>query len=375
MTTDRKLGAPRLQKTSYGVIAVASLAAFAGLPSTDVVARDRPGTPSLAATWVCDPRAGSLSVCTMFSNTATERVFFEAELTVNGITPAERPKAICLGRVPPPKCNLQDKFACPRELERQQAPKTACHAARSFNGRSPGDEVEGRTTRNGEERPWLKPILGEGVQLTQLEHDTEYCFRFRARRTEDGVVSEKWSNWACATTPPAHIAPKKPGPPSGVTLDYYDTGREPIPYSAAYAYATMIVAWKSGRDAAFHRVEVKSAGNNFLRIAEVRSGERLRVVDKLDFFRKRSYEQFELVYRICAVNESGEACINKTIFAAQSNVGRVQDTTHANSDILAKPKEPAPRTLPTHADDMMEVPDAIKVLVKPGKFGSKVMAR
>ncbi len=375
MTTDRKLGAQRLHKSSYGVLAVASLAALAGLPSSDVVARDRPGTPNLERAWVCDPRAGSLSVCAIFDNTATERVFFETEFKINGVAPAERPQAICLGRVPPPKCDLEDKFACPRELERQQAPKTACHAARSFNGRTPGDDVEGRTTGYYRPKPWLAPVLSEGLQLTHLEHDTEYCFRFRARRTEDAVVSEKWSAWACATTPPVHIAPKKPGPPSGVTLDYYDTGRERIPYSAEYSYATMIVAWKSGRDAASHRVEVKSAGSRFSRIAEVRSGERLRVVDKLDIFGKRSYEQFELVYRICAVNESGEACINKTIFAAQSNVGRVQDTTHANSDILAKPKEPAPRTLPTHADDMMEVPDAIKVLVKPGKFGSKIMAR
>jgi hypothetical protein len=49
-------------------------------------------------------------------------------------------------------------------------------------------------------------VADQGFQLTQLPYDTEYCFRFAAIN-EDNLVSDHWTDWVCARTPPPPPAP------------------------------------------------------------------------------------------------------------------------------------------------------------------------
>jgi hypothetical protein len=52
-----------------------------------------------------------------------------------------------------------------------------------------------------------------GIEVTDLQFDSEYCFRVRTRRADDQVVSLLWSNQVCTRTS------QKPPPPAKPTLE------------------------------------------------------------------------------------------------------------------------------------------------------------
>lgn len=160
----------RLQRSSVLLVALSLLVGFA-LLTQPAMAADRPGTPNdVGLQWCPENNAWSPRVCGRFHNTAPERVFIEMEFTKNG-QPAKA-----------------DKMSCGQQ---NQSPATSVC--------------------------WTRAILQEDFDRTKelrfdvrdLDFDAQYCARFRARRTSDEMVSEKWSAWACAKTPARPAGPPK----------------------------------------------------------------------------------------------------------------------------------------------------------------------
>ncbi|AZO28542.1 hypothetical protein EJ071_14830 [Mesorhizobium sp. M1B.F.Ca.ET.045.04.1.1] len=137
--------------------------------ATSASARDRPGTPT-------DPQIYGglgLGVTVIWKNTAgtvftiggirPELVGFEVEMTKNG------------NKYAPPISGL------PREVGANWNP--------SF--------FEYHTTPN--QLP-TSPINIVGFTIKEVDPNTKYCFRVRARRKSDDVVSANWSGTSCVTT-------------------------------------------------------------------------------------------------------------------------------------------------------------------------------
>jgi hypothetical protein len=151
-------------------VLLAAFAVIAGLSALTAPAHaDRPGTPNqVNLNWCPEDNSKAPRVCGGFHNTAPERVVFEMEFTKNG-QPAKA-----------------DKMGCGQAT---QSPATAIC--------------------------WSRMILQEDFDRTkelrydirELDFDAQYCVRFRARRTTDEMVSEQWSAWACARTPPRPAGP------------------------------------------------------------------------------------------------------------------------------------------------------------------------
>ncbi len=152
------------------------IAAVLTLPAHHPEARDRPGTPNneSAGLDLAHHRLPALKVS--FNNTATETVTFWIEWTVNG------------QRMPP---------TFPTRVGKHNL---SCTQFDSCDG----------LTFVGTHRHTAARGRGEkSFHIWELDYDTEYCFRFKAR-DEDGVVSEIWSAWACARTPVRPPAPRAP---------------------------------------------------------------------------------------------------------------------------------------------------------------------
>ncbi|TIS45373.1 hypothetical protein [Mesorhizobium sp.] len=137
--------------------------------ATSASARDRPGTPT-------DPQIYGglgLGVTVIWKNTAgtvftiggirPELVGFEVEMTKNG------------NKYAPPISGL------PREVGANWNP--------SF--------FEYHTTPN---QVPTSPINIVGFTIKEVDPNTKYCFRVRARRKSDDVVSANWSGTSCVTT-------------------------------------------------------------------------------------------------------------------------------------------------------------------------------
>jgi len=366
-------------------LALSTIALMAVLAPTASEARDRPGTPNNERAYVCQSFNGSAAVCVNFDNTANEHVFFETEFTGNGVHVSPRPKAECLDRMPAPKNCKSNKLGC--AINTIQQMKMACHAGRSFLGRRSGDESWGRTGATNRDDFFL-PYPPEGFRVANLEPGTEYCFRFRARRVSDDVVSQNWSNWACATTPgDAEAEPQpqvsRPSPPSAVTAEFVPGGKD---------YRThppkVIVKWRPAKGAETYSIDKMQsgdlkAGGSYEPVTPGKGSdiELMQVFDELTSDETEIIESSGITYRVCAVNAAGKACSQKSTYAMLDGV---QDQSHANSDDIATapppptqvppPEKSSPAPIP-HAEDMVAVPDAIKVLVKPGKFGSKIMTK
>jgi hypothetical protein len=261
-------------------------------------ARDRPGTPNNEKAYTCGDYLAALpAVCVEFDNTASEKVGFDIEMTVNGEKVSEgRPHATCFGIPNAPKSGC---INC--GIQYQGGPNYNCEAATNFNqgsgsafatGRSRIDQVDGRT------------VLPQGFRLNDLEYDTAYCFRFKARRASDGVVSELWSNWACAQT--AESPPPKPTAPQNLVATYMPGGmdwrKQPPKVS---------LKWAKGEHTADQTVQKKSKAydpNQFREIVVLKRGEaefsEIPTEDDVD----PNGRTASILYRVCAVNISGKAC-------------------------------------------------------------------
>jgi hypothetical protein len=141
-------------------------------------ARDRPGTPNNPTVWEC----GRLDVmakpklCFTFRNTAgSDIVSFEIEMS-----------GMLLDR---------SRQICSNDFTAGSPDGTGCI---TDDPRSPQTGRQG----NG----------SVGIEVIDLQFDTDYCFRVRTRR-DDQVVSLQWSAQVCARTR------QKPPPPLKPTID------------------------------------------------------------------------------------------------------------------------------------------------------------
>jgi hypothetical protein len=141
--------------------------------STSVEARDRPGTPVETEIWPCPGPGGRIDVCVRWTNTSgmvltplgmrRELVGFEVEMLKNGNKYG--PSVSCL------------------------APEESACWNPAFKGYY--------TTPNQSPNSTINKV---GFKILDADPNTKYCFRLRARRQSDDVVSANWSGTTCVTT-------------------------------------------------------------------------------------------------------------------------------------------------------------------------------
>ena len=278
----------------FDLRALAALCVFvlaSPLIMSDVAdARDRPGTPNNEKAYRCnDVLRTAPAVCVEFDNTASEPVRFDIEFTVNGTKVDD-------GR-PPAKCT---RAGGPRKY---QKPLTNCEAATHFNqGSGRGYAVVGRTSIDTDR--FGNTVLPQAFRLNDLEYDSTYCFRFKARRVSDQVVSETWSNWVCAQT---GGQPPKPSAPQNLVAVYTPGGLDwrtnpPL----------VVLQWSPGDRSAVEQIVLKESPktlpSGFFEIKRV-EGEVARFVDTpTEAEVDPNGGTATIFYRVCAVNISGKSC-------------------------------------------------------------------
>jgi hypothetical protein len=188
----RAIAVTRLMSTA----AIVTLASSIGLlGAMDARLQDRPAPPTDVSVSHCNRQAETPpAICVNFKNTATEPVGFWFEWTRNG----EKLPSTLKG---------YDAYCEMRGYD--------CEAFSWFGG--PSRYQPQYTT----ERLW--PF---GFTLRNLDYDTEFCFRFKTVN-KDGVVSENWTNWACADTGPVPVIRSAPRAPV-VTLFQATSGRRAV---------------------------------------------------------------------------------------------------------------------------------------------------
>jgi hypothetical protein len=189
---------------------------------------DRPGTPWKEKAYACF-HYRTPAICAQFSNTATEDVTFDVETTING-TPVAAWDVL--------KLNRDMRIDC--DDDASQSGTISCAQIHTNLWTSSPDEFPTGTGANHKTTepvcdasgdcsadfngrgPHIPPL---GFDIYPVEPGSRWCFRFKARRVSDRVVSKEWSNWACATVqqPPqpsssasaAPLPPPKPVRPLG----------------------------------------------------------------------------------------------------------------------------------------------------------------
>jgi hypothetical protein len=153
-------------------------------------ARDRPGAPNEVAAQLCGWHLYGVGdrpdECVSFQNTAKERVSFWMEWTLNGAP------------MPADFLNLKTRCLDGTDLGGSQSGPIECtvlpRCSISAHVCSPQ-----YTERFG---------VRQGFAMRGVEFDSDYCFRFKSI-TDNGIVSQDWSPWKCAHTPPVPLAPRK----------------------------------------------------------------------------------------------------------------------------------------------------------------------
>ena len=217
-------------------------------------------------------------------------------MTANGVKIVEgRPKADCLDRGKSCKGSLCGTSG-------YHGPVYNCDAAGHFNRGSGGSAPASGRTRIDQDK-FGRTVLPQGFRINDLEYDTDYCFRFKARRASDGVVSEAWSNWACVHT--AANPPPKPSAPQGVVADYIAGGID-----WRIKPPKVALKWTMAGGAG-QTVQKKSEAWETKSFSEVKKLDRyatefVDVLAEKDFF--PDGRASTIFYRICAVNISGTTC-------------------------------------------------------------------
>lgn len=212
--------------TTFQVLCAAALT----IAASGVAARDRPGTPNAEHAYACGDQFNQApAVCVDVSNTASEPVKFETEVTLNGAR--VEPGALG-GDV---ECLYREMRLSDEELKRlpytrtpaggyivypaPSVPYRSCEAVQSLMSRTisfkngkemvPTSAIATRKTGDFDRQTRLG-VPPQGIRLRNVAPLSNYCFRFRTRRVSDEVVSAQWSNWTCAQ---ARALPAKPDAP------------------------------------------------------------------------------------------------------------------------------------------------------------------
>lgn len=274
------------------------------MASSTLWARDRPGTPNNERAWQCNrPLSQPPAVCVEFNNTASEDVQFDIEFTVDGVKVVDlRPHATDI-----PKGSRTASRNCIGCQPFLNFPEHSGEAVQNFNGLHA--LAKGRT---GSDSGRGYPLPPQGLMIPKLEYGSTYCFRFKARRESDDVVSEQWSNWACANTDAA--PPPRPSAPDHVTADYTAGGKD-----WRIKPPTVVVKWGSSANAAEYGV---SGGQ--LKSRTVQPEAVHEVVDTLQEADVAENERSpSITYRVCAKNITGETCATASTYVPLGDtVGR-----------------------------------------------------
>ena len=270
---------------------------FAVLALGSPAAADRPGTPNNQKASPCyNSVTQRPAVCVEFYNTATERVTFDIEFGVGDrMWSGPRPNATCL---------TQGNYNC--------------NAAANFGGGGWNAIAEGRTGETEYDRDG-RPVgahLPQGFRVEDLEYETRYCFRFKARRVSDDMVSEVWSGWACAET---GAPPPKPTRPE-VTAKYFPPGRVDPP--------KVVVTWTSVPDAVYEVNGVRMAPGK-RELVHMVTEEELGTADTP-----------AIVFTVCAVNLRGRACAEDSTFDLPEGIVAKPGRVGAGDVMAPEPSAP-----------------------------------
>ncbi len=177
-----------MRRWTFVAILAAGFAISAIWSGRPAEARDRPGTPNMEGFFGCGYTRDTYApiLCGQFNNTATEEVRIEIEETKNGAPFAmDTSKFNC--------SNLPQQAVKHWDGSITYIPHAICYTL-------------GRTYQ----RKSTDPAIAYVFETGGVDWNAQYCVRFRARRVGDDVVSQQWSNYACATVPPAPSAPSRP---------------------------------------------------------------------------------------------------------------------------------------------------------------------
>ncbi len=167
-------------------------------------ARDRPGTPNEIQVWSPRTLDRGPIVALMFHNTASEEVNFWVDWTINGQTHSNEDywsRVTCgVNYVALGYMTARHDISCTGQTEASPY----------------GNQVVLRETYTKSDEPADQQhklfVIGDA------EWHTRYCFRVKARKKSNGVVSENWSEWQCTVS---GDPPPKPPAPRTPDLDYY----------------------------------------------------------------------------------------------------------------------------------------------------------
>jgi len=334
-------------------------------------ARDRPGTPNRETAYACQ-KEGTLSysarpsICVMFNNTATERVRFDVEWTADGVK------------------LTQEAFAGHVECARRVTPQfdpdgTQCVAGSNLMGSRASTQLSGLIDWSGfvddllaGEAPINSPAIPrEAFLVKDLEFDTDYCFRFKARAADNDVVSEEWSNWACART--AGAPPKPPAPTDlkvAFTAAHWDGRRDspPVPAHVDFAWSAdeRYVAYLELADHATpdntgrrSPIDVLSSSSSVEQRSERSQGYAMRLAPSsrtaVVYFEPAELDALpHRTFWVCAHNISGASCsLGASVPAWHGPIDRpnpdATGMTHPNAG-EQDANRPVPTTLPTTTD-------------------------
>lgn len=160
-----------------------------------------------------------------------------------------------------------------------------------------GRYASGRPGRN-----FARIDYPEGFQITNMELDTEYCFRFWIAWPLD--PRREWTQWSCATTPSPPPPPPRPFPPSQpvLTLLPAESGAGQIGDGQPWR---ILVEWQpnaSNNGIAEESVLIFGLGEWHPTDGESRPGEKIVALSQ------EADPGAVYTIRVCARNVSGEAC-------------------------------------------------------------------
>jgi hypothetical protein len=270
-----------------------------------LAAHARPGTPKDLRVFECDPSfhdSGNAyyhpspnhydnpplpGLCVTFTNTATERVVFEYQMTAWG--------------------TIINHAALHYDCLTGFAQAYSCVAADNFGG-----DFIPFAERNKDNPEWAS----EGFKITDLDFQKQYCVHVRARDysgpasgalakpLSEQEVSLQWTDWTCAITSARPVAPQPPPQPVAPKLSV-----------AITKHGDQVTAtWQGANYVGYYTVDAKTAckaGNAPLLPAEMQG----QVSDRAYTFTLNvawadamDMQGNAYVYRVCAHNDSGRAC-------------------------------------------------------------------
>jgi hypothetical protein len=307
--------------TTFQVLCAAALT----IAASGVVARDRPGTPNGEKAYACGDQFNQTpAVCVDVNNTASEPVRIEVDVTLNGV---RMERGAVGGDV---QCPERELHLTDEELKRlpftrtpgggyivttRQVPYRSCEAARMLlepthrvnvkTGKEvlPGDAIVRHKTGDfdPEARVGVPP---QGIRLSNVAPQSNYCFRFRTRRVSDDVVSEHWSNWTCAQ---ARALPAKPATPKAFSATFLAAAWNGSSKDKPLTHR-VVVRWEATARAGFYEVLKKRFVGGKDRYEET-----IEVPAEVIAFGGQSVE-------MCAENISGRTCTS-TLFARSNQPG------------------------------------------------------